>query len=112
MTFSKVEELRLIELVRDKEKQLFGTGLVANGASQRKQTWEEVTKALNAENGSTKRSTDQIKKKWYNLKSATKTRNAEVKRSRQLTGGGPQESGLTSTQAAIVDFVGNTPSFS
>lgn len=111
MTFSKGEELRLIELVKNKNSQLFGTGLVANGAAQRKKAWEEITTTLNSESGNAKRTVSQVKKKWYNLKSSAKIRNAEIKKNRQGTGGGPSAGSLTNTEAAIVEFVGNTPSF-
>ena len=112
MSFTKAEELRLIELVRENDRKLFGTGLVANGASLRKEAWEDVTNILNSENSSAKRSVEQVKKKWHNLKSAAKKKNSEVNRSRLITGGGPQAESLTNTEAAIVDFVGDTPSFS
>lgn len=112
MAFSKQEELRLIELVRENSEKLFGTGLFANGSSIRKKAWDDITLTINAENATLKRTTEQIKKKWYNTKSSAKAHNAEIKKSRSMTGGGPQPETLTSAEEAVVDFLGDTPSFS
>jgi hypothetical protein len=76
----------------------------------KKKAWEDVTEAVNVES-KVKRTVDEIKKKWDDMKTRTKKKASELKKKRNATGGGdppdPTET-LTEIEMKIVAIIGET----
>lgn len=85
---------RVISAVLDREDVLFGEFKGPGGKSgvaKRRQGWEEVADAINAQFTSSKRSPEECRKKYNNAKQRTKEKIDYLKREVRKTGGGQVE---------------------
>ncbi len=72
---------------------------------KKKDAWEKIVNLVNAADGNN-RDLEQVKKKYYNLTSATKKIESNNQRSRKKTGGGESEIiTLTGTQEKILSSI-------
>ncbi len=102
---------RLIQLVNQRLNAITAKGNSAATNAKRDSAWLDISKILNAEN---RRSgiavtAAQCKKKWQNLTSSAKGKNASLKKSRRLTGGGKSDATpLTTCEEKIVGILGSS----
>lgn len=110
--FNAELQLRLVELCREKRGLLEATGNSSELNKKRNAAWKIICQTLNFENR-TNFTVRQCRKKWHNLKSTSKNKNAAVKKSRRVTGGGKNKvRPLTETEEAVVSIYGETRGFS
>ncbi|XP_069674522.1 myb/SANT-like DNA-binding domain-containing protein 3 [Periplaneta americana] len=92
--YTAEEKLLLIDLV-GKHKILEDKRTDIISLSKKKKTWEDVCNAYNEEANVTKRTVQQLKKCWVNIKSKRKKELAHETRERLKTGGGPPPDNTT-----------------
>ena len=105
--FSAAEVEVLIENV-EKYKTILNSRLknsVTNADKRR--VWEKICTRINAVSCVT-RTADQVKKKWSDVSSQTKCKEAVRRRERRLTGGGNQPSELSQIEQKVVGILGET----
>ena len=77
--------------------------------NKKKVAWTKMTDAVNSVNPSVKRTADGIKKRWQDIKSATKTKACIMRRETKKTGGGKSEAEeLTEYEQLAVSLLGKT----
>uniref|UniRef100_A0A8W8JD07 Myb/SANT-like DNA-binding domain-containing protein n=1 Tax=Magallana gigas TaxID=29159 RepID=A0A8W8JD07_MAGGI len=80
----------------------FGAGVTT---VKKRETWGEITDAINA-TSSTKRSVEEVEKKWHNIQMRGKAEIADARRSAKKTGGGPAGKPLTPLSEAAESVIG------
>ncbi|XP_034337852.1 myb-related transcription factor, partner of profilin isoform X3 [Magallana gigas] len=111
--WSADEETCLISAVLDREDVLFGEFKGPGGKSgvaKRRQGWEEVADAINAQFTSSKRSPEECRKKYNNAKQRTKEKIDYLKREVRKTGGGQVEFELTEAEEVLLERQEGRPS--
>eukprot|EP00105_Crassostrea_gigas_P007526 XP_011421804.1 PREDICTED: myb/SANT-like DNA-binding domain-containing protein 4 [Crassostrea gigas] len=111
--WSADEETCLISAVLDREDVLFGEFKGPGGKSgvaKRRQGWEEVADAINAQFTSSKRSPEECRKKYNNAKQRTKEKIDYLKREVSKTGGGQVELELTEAEEVLLERQEGRPS--
>ena len=104
--FSADEISVLTESVAIHTKALFSKNNTVHGNAIRESAWLEVAAAVSAVGSG--RSVEEVKKKWTCLKSDTKQKAVELKKSLSKTGGGPNdESPLSASEERIVAVIGS-----
>ena len=73
--------------------------------SVKKNAWEEIARAVTRVDGK-ERNEEDVKKKMTALKCETKKRHTELKRERNMTGGGPAPDELSKRDLLILEFIG------
>ncbi|XP_065938272.1 myb/SANT-like DNA-binding domain-containing protein 4 isoform X2 [Magallana gigas] len=109
--WSADEETCLISAVLDREDVLFGEFKGPGGKSgvaKRRQGWEEVADAINAQFTSSKRSPEECRKKYNNAKQRKKI--DYLKREVRKTGGGQVEFELTEAEEVLLERQEGRPS--
>uniref|UniRef100_A0A8W8NZQ9 Myb/SANT-like DNA-binding domain-containing protein n=1 Tax=Magallana gigas TaxID=29159 RepID=A0A8W8NZQ9_MAGGI len=107
------EETCLLSAVLDREDVLFGEFKGPGGESgvaKRRQGWEEVADAINAQFTSSKRSPEECRKKYNNAKQRTKEKIDYLKREVRKTGGGQVELELTEEEEVLLERQEGRPS--
>ncbi|XP_041865281.1 myb-related transcription factor, partner of profilin-like [Melanotaenia boesemani] len=87
MKFEPTEVEILVEEANKNLAELEGKNL---NITRRAAIWEDICKKVNAV-GQTKRTADEVKRRWHDLRRRTKGKIAHNKRSANKTGGGPSE---------------------
>jgi hypothetical protein len=76
------------------------------GAAVKEMTWQTITQEVGAASGIS-RTSEEVKKKWAAIKTATKSKVATNRKSVKKTGGGPPEDlKLTSVEENVLDLIG------
>ena len=105
--FSRGEVGVLVEEVGRRKELLFGkhdSGIeVNNGAKKR--AWESIAEAVSTA-GNSVRDVNSIKKKWADIKSATKKKAAKHKMLSQKTGGGPPPPPMDELEEKVASLIG------
>ncbi|XP_062598944.1 nuclear apoptosis-inducing factor 1-like [Saccostrea cucullata] len=83
----------LVDCVTDRIDTIKGKFSPFLTIEKKAQAWEEVLESVNA-CSVTKRDVKSIKKKWIDIQSKTKKREAERRRDQKKTGGGPPPANL------------------
>uniref|UniRef100_A0A8W8IDY6 Myb-like domain-containing protein n=1 Tax=Magallana gigas TaxID=29159 RepID=A0A8W8IDY6_MAGGI len=99
------ECLYLSKLVDENKSVLrskFGAGVTT---VKKRETWGKITDAINA-TSSTKRSVEEVEKKWHNIQMRGKAEIADARRSAKKTGGGPAGKPLTPLAEAVESVIG------
>ncbi|XP_046561657.1 uncharacterized protein LOC124270667 [Haliotis rubra] len=107
------ERLTLVDEVRRKEERLFGRFRGCGGkrgAAMKEEAWEEAMAALNAKSSQIKRTVEEGKKQYANLKQRAKEKNDAIRRPK--TGGGPKPASPTMPEAAILETMGGRATLS
>ncbi len=112
MRFTTQEELRIAQFHSDNATVLDGTSNRPDAQKLKRDKWTELANKPNALNPGQKRSAEDVRKKWQNLKGKAKNKHAERKRSIMATGGGPStDVKMTDAEEVIVDELCRTPQF-
>lgn len=85
--FSNAEVEVLLQEVTKKRLILFSSVSSGCKVTEKKDAWNAITHAVNVVSGE-KRTAEEVKKKWFDLKSETKKSIAKQRREMQTTGGG------------------------
>lgn len=85
--FSSTELQVLVEEVVRVHRQLFGKLSLNVPESTKRRLWSEIGQKVNAV-GVTPRSLDELKKRFYDIRSLTKRKMAEIQKQAGVTGGG------------------------
>ncbi|XP_055999270.1 myb-related transcription factor, partner of profilin-like [Ostrea edulis] len=80
----------------------FGTGVTT---LKKREIWRKITDAINA-SSSTKRTVEEVEKKWHNIQMKGKAELADARRSVKQTGGGPAGKPLTPLAEAVGSVIG------
>jgi len=105
--FSKRETEMLVEEVESKRDVLFAkfSGSVTN--ESKRKLWEEIAMKLNGLNGGELRTGKMVKKKWQDMASIAKRKEAGRLREAMLTGGGISAAPpLSADEIKVVDVLG------
>uniref|UniRef100_A0A672G0Y3 Myb/SANT-like DNA-binding domain-containing protein n=1 Tax=Salarias fasciatus TaxID=181472 RepID=A0A672G0Y3_SALFA len=105
--FSEVEINTLTSEVEQNRHVLFGSLKTRIKGAQKNAVWKKITGAVNSV-ATEERTPAKVKKKWSDLKLATKKRVAALRRSSTETGGGPPDPSLTltATEEKISSLIG------
>jgi hypothetical protein len=114
MRFTSQEELLIVEFCNEHKHILDGNSSRPDVQKKKKEKWEEFVNQLNALNPTAARRTvEEVKKKWQNMKLKSKEKNAANKREIMKTGGGSSKAMLLSAaEELILTNLGDTPQFS
>lgn len=107
--FSDREISVLIDKVEDNYKILSAKFSDVITSQEKNKVWNDIAEAVNAVS-TVQRTTDELKKKWEDLKTRTKKKASETKKEMGKTGGGEVEgdSALTETELRIIGIIGET----
>ncbi|KAI1705929.1 myb/SANT-like DNA-binding domain-containing protein [Ditylenchus destructor] len=113
-TFTKDETERLIDLIEEQKEDLFPNSRKLDSSKHSAQAWQDVCDKLNIEYPDGPRKTvDQLRKKYKNIKQRAKQDHQERKRHQGGTGGGPPKKQSSSELFDKVQTMyDGTPSFS
>jgi len=110
--FTKAEESLIIDSLKEDEfKVIMDKSQKAQVVKLKTAAWEKIAQLINARNPDVVRTGEEIRKKWGNLKGDGKEKNAEIKKAHNTTGNATDVKPPTEIQAAIMDMLGDTPSF-
>lgn len=109
--WSVKETERLKELCLSKRDILEAKHKDPSSERKKKRVWDEISTEINATYPSVKRTSEEARKKWANLKNFAKKKNASSKRSASATGGGPPASPVPAVLEDIVQAYSKSDSF-
>lgn len=106
--FDSTEIEVLIQGVTEHKEVLFSSITTGPQAVKKKYAWNIITDNVNAVSVE-RRTTAEVKKKWFDLKSDSKKKIAEHRRDVEETGGGgPSTSDVSQVDERIVTIIGET----
>ena len=106
--FSSREKEVLLEAIDTHKEVLFGPLSMSVTNKMKQETWEFITRKVNAVNTGPARTSDEIQDKWVDWKSKTKVKFMKMKNERMKTGNNepcPQDE-LTWEEKKILDIIG------
>ncbi|VDI77739.1 Hypothetical predicted protein [Mytilus galloprovincialis] len=102
--FMKDELKALTDGIHQRQKLLFSSFNNTDTHLAKERGWQQIVEEVNAVS-QVKRSKEEIKRKWTYIKSETKKKNSQHKRSLNKTGGGPVD---LSTERVVLGILGPT----
>ena len=103
----KAEDLELLaECVETHKGELFGKFSSTVTTQSKAMIWDRIAKKVNSNNITVQRTGDELKRKWTDWSSATKTKNARRKVARRKTGGGPAVPDTTDLEVKVLSVIG------
>lgn len=104
--FSEREVDIMVERIYENADILFSRFSDTLTSKKKKIAWGSIVESVNA-TSFVHRTTEEVKKKWEDLKRVVKRRAAEVRKDRSRTGGGPSSvEPLSSTEELVVSLLG------
>lgn len=73
--------------------------------------WQEITDIVNANDGKTSRTIDQVKTRYKNIYNSTKKKLGNLKKSASKTGGGSAGAKLSTAENKVLELFSETPTF-
>ncbi|XP_071119355.1 uncharacterized protein [Haliotis cracherodii] len=108
--WTEEERIVLIDNVNKIQHRLFGKFKgcgTQKGGKIKEQAWEEVVNALNAKSGEVKRTVEEAKKQYANLKQRAKDKSDAIRRPK--TGGGPKPVSPSFAETLIIENLQDRP---
>lgn len=105
--FSEEEVQQLLTSVANHKSQVFGrfAGTPGVGGSTRAEAWAQIQREVQSHTAIV-RTTDELKKKWCDLKNKAKQETARHRREQSRTGGGPPPAPLSETSKEVMSMLG------
>ena len=103
----KAEDLELLaECVETHKGELFGKFSSTVTTQSKSLIWDRIAKKLNSNNITVQRTGEELKRKWTDWASSTKTKNARRKVTRRTTGRGPAVPDPTDLESKVLLVIG------
>jgi Myb/SANT-like DNA-binding domain len=111
MGWTVQQEHRLVELYKEEQADIDGTGSTVDANRRRRQAWQKIAINLNVEFG-TDYAPDTAKKKFWNIKASLRSKQTANGMSQRKTGGGEGvELKFTAAEELLYSIVGATKGF-